>query len=218
MVQARILVVDDDQELRTNIAEVLSGAGFETKLAASGEDALARMVEGEFDLVLLDLLMPGMGGMAALEQLKQRFSQSRVVVMTAFATVENAVEAMRKGADDYVTKPFRINDLLATVRRILEQARFAECRFLLDMDSTFNCLANVLRREILKLVGRKKMRFMDIARSLEVDDHTKINFHLKTLRDAGFICQDERKCYELTAEGRRIIDCMDHLVKNLTSG
>jgi DNA-binding response OmpR family regulator len=176
------------------------------------------MVEGEFDLVLLDLLMPGLGGMAALEQLKQRFSQSRVVVMTAFATVENAVEAMRKGADDYVTKPFRINDLLATVRRILEQARFAECRFLLDMDSTFNCLANVLRREILKLVGRKKMRFMDIARSLEVDDHTKINFHLKTLRDAGFICQDERKCYELTAEGRRIIDCMDHLVKNLTSG
>jgi DNA-binding response OmpR family regulator len=161
--------------------------------------------------------MPGIGGMATLVQLKQRYPGCKVVMMTAFATVDNAVEAMRKGADDYVTKPFRIDDLLATVRRILEQARFAECRFLLDMDSTFNCLANVLRREILQLVGRQRIRFMDIVRSLEIEDHTKINFHLKTLRDAGLIRQDDRKFYELTAEGRRIVDCVGHLVKNLTS-
>lgn len=216
MDEVRILVVDDDDELRRNVADVLVRAGFETVLAGSGEEALSRMADGKFDLVLLDLLMPGMGGMAALEQIAQSYPRSRVVMMTAFATVENAVEAMRKGADDYVTKPFRINDLLATVRRILEQARFAECRFLLDMDSTFNCLANVLRREILRLVGGKEMRFMDIVRTLEVDDHTKINFHLKALRVAGLIRQNERKCYELTPEGRRIIDWIDHLARNLT--
>jgi DNA-binding response OmpR family regulator len=212
-----ILVVDDDLELRENICEILVEAGFAVSLAASGEEALAGLEQQEFDVILLDLIMPGIGGMATLVQLKQRYPGCKVVMMTAFATVDNAVEAMRKGADDYVTKPFRIDDLLATVRRILEQARFAECRFLLDMDSTFNCLANVLRREILQLVGRQRIRFMDIVRSLEIEDHTKINFHLKTLRDAGLIRQDDRKFYELTAEGRRIVDCVGHLVKNLTS-
>jgi DNA-binding response OmpR family regulator len=212
-----ILVVDDDLELRENICEILVEAGFAVALAASGEEAIAGLEQQEFDVILLDLIMPGIGGMATLVQLKQRYPGCKVVMMTAFATVDNAVEAMRKGADDYVTKPFRIDDLLATVRRILEQARFAECRFLLDMDSTFNCLANVLRREILQLVGRQRIRFMDIVRSLEIEDHTKINFHLKTLRDAGLIRQDDRKFYELTAEGRRIVDCVGHLVKNLTS-
>lgn len=216
MAKERILVVDDDEELRGNMAEVLAGAGFEPVQADSGEAAISQMAEGEFALVLLDLLMPGMGGMATLEQLKQRYPRSPVVMITAFASIQNAVEAMHKGANDYIAKPFRINELLATVRRIIEQARFAECRFVFDMDSTFNCLANGLRREILQALGRRKMRFMDIARTLEVDDHTKINFHLKNLREAGLIQQDGRKLYELTAEGRRVIDCMDQMVKALT--
>lgn len=212
-----ILVVDDDQDLRENMCEILSGAGFAVTPAASGEAALECLKRQAFDVVLLDLIMPGLGGKEVLPLIKRQAPRAQVIMITAFATIENAVSAMRAGADDYLTKPFKVDELLTAVRRILEQARFAECRFLLDMDSTFNCLANVMRREILQLVSRQSLRFMDIARSLEVDDHTKINFHLKTLRTAGLIRQDDRKLYELTAEGQRIIDCMDHLIKNLTS-
>lgn len=214
----RILVVDDDRELRENMAEILAGSGFDVVVAENGEKAITSLEGASFDLVLLDLIMPGMGGMEALARLKKSHPAVSVVMITAFATVENAVEAMRRGADDYISKPFRVSDLLATVRRVLEEVRFRQCRLQLDMETTFNCLANSLRREILIAVQRQgRIRFMDIVRELAVDDHTKINFHLKILRDAGLIRQDEKKNYELTPEGAQLIDCLNYLAKNLTA-
>jgi DNA-binding response OmpR family regulator len=215
--KSRILVVDDDLELRENLAEVLVGFGFEAEMAESGEEALARLAAAEFDLVLLDLLMPGMGGMGTLAAIRRSFPKTKVVMLTAFATVDNAVEAMRNGAEDYLAKPFRVDELLVTVRRILEEARFRDCRTLLDIDGTFNCLANALRRQIVRLIHREgRIRFMDIARRLEVADHTKINFHLKMLRDAGLIRQDEKKSYSLTEDGEKVIDCLNYMAKSLT--
>lgn len=209
-----ILVVDDDRELRENVAELLSSSGFAVSVAANGEEALTILAGTPCDLVLLDLIMPGLDGMETLARLKQLQPQTRVVMITAFATVENAVEAMRRGADDYIAKPFRVNDLLATVRRLLEETRFRRCRLLFDLESTFNCLANVLRRKLLVAIHQQgPSRFMDLVREVEVDDHTKINFHLKLLRDAGLIRQDERKHYELTAEGRQVMDCLGYLEK-----
>lgn len=206
----KILVVDDDGELRENIAEVLGGFGFETAVAGNGEEALALLGASEIDLVLLDLVMPGMGGMETLASIRRRFPRVKVVMLTAFATVDNAVEAMRKGAEDYLPKPFRIEELLVTVRRIFEETRFLDCRTLLDIEGTFNCLANALRRNIVHLIHREKqIRFMDIARRLEVADHTKINFHLKMLKDAGLIRQDEKKAYSLTKDGEKAIDCLN---------
>ncbi|MBE0598050.1 MAG: response regulator [Desulfuromonadales bacterium] len=212
---AKILVVDDDRELRENIAEVLTEAGFEVLKAESGEKAL-QLLGPAVDLVLLDLVMPGMGGMATLSLLKQHQPRLRVIMLTAFATVENAVEAMRRGADDYMTKPFKVGDLLMTVRKNLEEAKFQECHLALDMDQTFNCLSNPMRREILRCIGREgRIRFMDLARRLQIEDHTKMNFHLKLLREAGLVAQDERKLYTLTAEGRRVIGCMELLAHTL---
>ena len=206
----KIMVVDDDRELRENIAEVLGGFGFETAVAESGEEALALLGASEVDMVLLDLVMPGMGGMETLASIRRRFPRVKVVMLTAFATVDNAVEAMRKGAEDYLPKPFRIDELLVTVRRIFEETRFLDCRSLLDIEGTFNCLANALRRNIVHLIHREKqIRFMDIARRLEVADHTKINFHLKMLKDAGLIRQDEKKAYSLTKDGEKAIDCLN---------
>ncbi|OGR33096.1 MAG: hypothetical protein A2091_01705, partial [Desulfuromonadales bacterium GWD2_61_12] len=203
-----ILVVDDDRELRETMVEILSEAGFTVTAAASGEEALATLARQPFALVLIDMIMPGLSGQEVLPLLKRQAPRAKVIMITAFATVENAVEAMRRGADDYLTKPFKVDELLTAVRRTLEEARLRECGFSIDMDSTFSCLGNALRREILKLVAREqRIRFMDIARHLGIEDHTKMNFHLKLLRDAGLVGQDERKNYLLTPEGQRVIDC-----------
>ena len=205
----KILVVDDDQDLRENLVEVLTDAGFSLNSAGDGNETIEKLAAEEFDLVLLDSIMPGMGGMETLPLIKRKYPKIKVIMLTAFSTVDGAVEAMRKGADDYITKPFKINDLLVTVRRCLEEAKFVACSELLNMDDTFKCLANATRRRTLALLKEyDKLRFMDITRKLDIDDHTKVNFHLKVLKDAALLKQDGRKYYHLSAKGKKIIECL----------
>ena len=210
----RILVVDDDRELCETIIEILVDAGFAVSAAGSGEEALAILQGQSYDLVLLDMIMPGLGGQEILPLLKRQAPRARVIMITAFATVENAVAAMRRGADDYLTKPFKVDELLTAVRRTLEEARLVDCGFQIEMDSTFSCLANPIRRDILNLIGREqRLRFMDITRHLGIEDHTKMNFHLKMLRAADLVGQDEHKYYVLTQQGVRIMACLSQLTK-----
>ncbi len=205
----KILVVDDDQDLRENLVEVLSDAGFELTAAENGEQALELLAEAEFDLVLLDLIMPIMGGMEVLPQIKRTYPKVNIIMLTAFSTVDSAVEAMRKGADEYISKPIRIADLLVVVRRVLEEAKFSYCGELLNSDDMFKCLANATRRKILLLLKEHgRLRFMDIARKLKIEDHTKVNFHLKILKEAELVEQDGKKQYLLSAKGEKVITCM----------
>lgn len=214
----KILVVDDDIDMRDNLVEILSASDFEIATAENGEEALALVKENPFELVLLDLLMPGMSGMDVLPMIKLENPATQVIMVTAFSTIDNAVEAMRKGADDYITKPFKIDELRMTVRKCLEQAKFRNCKMLLDMDDTFSSLANSIRREILLLIDREgKIRFMDICRSLEIEDHTKVNFHLKILKENSLVQQDERKLYRLSEGGRKVLDCLNTVIRGLTS-
>jgi DNA-binding response OmpR family regulator len=211
----KILVVDDDRELRETMSEILVDAGFVIATASSGEEALTVLKGQNFDVVLLDMIMPGLGGQEILPLLKRQAPRARVIMITAFATVENAVAAMRRGADDYLTKPFKVDELLTAVRRSLEEARLLDCGFQIEMDSTFSCLSNTIRRDILKLIDREqRLRFMDIARHLGIEDHTKMNFHLKLLRNADLVGQDENKYYILTPQGERIMACLSKLTKD----
>lgn len=213
-----ILIVDDDQELRENLQEVLVRDGYAVDLAMNGTDALEIVKQRDFDLVLLDLVMPGMSGLETLLLLQRQKPQIRVVLMTAFSTVDNAVDAMRRGAADYLTKPFKSADLLMTVGRVLEEAKFKACKAVLDMDGTFSALANPIRRQALRLLAANpRLRFMDITRGLGIDDHTKVNFHLKVLKENGLIIQDEHKLYSLTPEGEKISQCMNVVINNLSS-
>jgi DNA-binding NtrC family response regulator len=108
----RILVVDDDASLRKACCEIASGMGFTAFSAASVPEALAVLNEQQpIDLLLLDLKLPGGGGLSLLGQVKTLYPKTGVVVMTAFATVSSAVEAMRIGAGDYLTKPFALEEL-----------------------------------------------------------------------------------------------------------
>jgi len=214
---SRILVVDDDGELRDNIVEILTDDGHEVLSSENAENALKVLDNAAFDLIILDLVMPGMGGLDAIPFARQKCPNARIVVITAFSTVDSAVESMKKGAADYLTKPFKIDELLTAVRRNLEEARFVSCKTFLDMDDTFSSLSNVTRRKILSLLSKGgKNRFMDIARKLEIEDHTRMNFHLKVLKEADFVEQYDEKYYRLTNHGRKVTECLDFIVKSLT--
>lgn len=205
----KILVVDDDPELRSNLSEVLAGAGYQVESAASARDAIAKAEVQGFDVVLLDYMMPKMSGIEALAALTKLLPRAKVIMITAFATVEKAVEAIKKGASDYVSKPFKVNDLLTTIRRVMEEAKFEDDAKALDVDQALTSLASPIRRNILKLLcAREAMRLMEITRELGIEDHTKVIFHLKMLRETGIIEQTKDKSYQLTKEGAKTIDCL----------
>lgn len=116
----KILVVDDDRATRDVLRKVLTNAGFETKVAKDGVDALNTLKNQRFDLLLLDVWMPRMGGLDLLAQLRTRKTRPRVVVMTSDDTPETVLKAVREDAFRYVHKPVASAALLETVREVLD--------------------------------------------------------------------------------------------------
>jgi DNA-binding NtrC family response regulator len=211
-----ILVIDDDRDLRESIVEILEDNGLSASACESAETALERIKTKTPSLVIVDNMMPGMDGLALMPLLKNDYPGMKIIMITAFSTVDNAVAAMKSGADDYLSKPFKRNELLVAVKRNLEELRFEKQLSEHDMDSTLTCLSNSIRRQILALLTKNKnLRFMDITRKLEISDHTKVNFHLKNLKTNNFITQDRDKNYHLTTQGRKIIDRLHLLMKNI---
>ncbi|MCF8055818.1 MAG: response regulator [Desulfocapsa sp.] len=218
MTTETILVIDDDQDLRESIVEILENNDFAASGCDSAETALEKVKVTTPRLVILDNMMPGMGGMALMPLLKKDYPNIKIIMITAFSTVENAVAAMKSGADDYLSKPFRREDLLVTVRRNLEELKFASQLSEPGMDDALACLANPIRRQILATLAREKqMRFMNLTRELEISDHTKVNFHLKNLKMNNLISQNREKAYHLTPEGEKMVDCLQLLFKKISS-
>jgi len=115
-----ILIVDDDPQIRRVLRTTLASRGYEVSDARSGEEALEAMRDRPFDLVLMDINMPGMGGVEACRALR-RDSDAAIIMLTVRNTEEDKVEALDAGADDYVTKPFGMPELLARVRAALRR-------------------------------------------------------------------------------------------------
>ncbi len=122
----RILVVDDEKKMRHILQLMLEREGFKAEQAENGKVALAMLKEKRFDLVITDLKMPEMDGMSLLDEAKKIDPDFPIMVITAYGTIENAVEAMRKGAIDYITKPFEEEEILITVKRCLRISRLSE--------------------------------------------------------------------------------------------
>jgi DNA-binding NtrC family response regulator len=119
--EAKVLVVEDDEVLRQLLIDVLNDQGHEVEAAETGEDGLRTMEQDVFDVVLLDINLPGMDGMDVLRLVPARQPDTQVVMMTAFGTVDTAVEAMKQGAFDYINKPFSTDELVLTINRALEE-------------------------------------------------------------------------------------------------
>ncbi len=115
------LVVDDEKNIRLTLTEALSSLGLRVEAVASGTEALERVETGAFRLMLLDLRLPGMDGMDVLRRVRLERPDVEVVIITAHGTVETAVEAMKLGARDYLTKPFTPEAVRAVVRDVMER-------------------------------------------------------------------------------------------------
>ncbi len=117
-----ILVVDDDQEMRALLCDELSELGYRVGAAASGRDALKKLGEEDFAVLLTDLRMQGMQGLELLNEAKRDHPGTNVIIMTAFGSVESAIEAMKQGAYDYVTKPVKNEELALVVEKAVRDA------------------------------------------------------------------------------------------------
>ncbi len=120
------VVVDDDRSMAEMIAEVLVARGFEARAVDSGAAALAAIEAATPDLVVSDVRMQPMGGIEVLRRVRAAHPEIIFILMTAFGTLESAIEAVREGAYDYVSKPFKMEELLLVVDRALESRRIAE--------------------------------------------------------------------------------------------
>ena len=119
--RARLLVVDDQPTVRTSLRDLLSLKGYHVDEASSGEEALARFEDSRYDLLLLDVRMPGMDGPEVMRHLRKDHPDLPVVILTAHASVDSAIAAVKLNAADYLLKPFKIEDLIATVGRVLDE-------------------------------------------------------------------------------------------------
>ena len=116
-IQKSVLIIDDDDSLRRVMEYTLDEAGFKVITASNGTEGLKRFVEEQPPVVLTDIQMPGMSGYEVLQSIRSSNPEVRVIIVTAFGTVEQAVDAMKDGAFDYLTKPFGRDELSMVVNR-----------------------------------------------------------------------------------------------------
>jgi two-component system, OmpR family, response regulator len=122
--QTNILVVDDEEIVRRAHQRTLTGAHCNVKLVLNGEEALREMEQHSFDVVLLDLRMPGMDGMSVLKAIKDRWPESEVIIITGYPSVETAKEAIRIGAYDYLAKPVGPDDVISATSAAMTQKKW----------------------------------------------------------------------------------------------
>jgi DNA-binding response OmpR family regulator len=122
MEQKRVLVVEDDAAIRRGLVDALQFAGYEVLQAANGDDGMAQAVRATFDLLLLDLILPGHSGFEVLEAVRATRATLPIIILTARGEEADRVRGLRLGADDYVVKPFSVRELLARVEAVLRRS------------------------------------------------------------------------------------------------
>ena len=118
--QIRVLIIEDDKRLREVLKKILDSKGFYSETAENGADGINKAQEGFFDVALIDLKMPGMDGMEVLKRTKKISPRTYIIIMTAYGTIDSAVKAIRNGAFDYITKPFKTEEILIVLEKVLE--------------------------------------------------------------------------------------------------
>jgi two-component system NtrC family response regulator len=160
MKKSVILLIDDDDSLRRVMEFSLTEAGHTVQTASNGEDGLRLFDKGTFDAVITDITMPGMSGMEVLAKVLQRVPTIPVIVITAYGTIESAVEAMKQGAFDYITKPFNRDELRLTLEKAIKMRRLEKENVELRAEVTDRyCFESIIgssekMKEVLDLAGR----------------------------------------------------------------
>ena len=151
----RVLVVDDEEIIRKLLQRTLEAAHYDVVTAASGEEALNKVSQLDFRVVLCDITMPGMSGIELLQQLTANWPETPVVMVTALADAQTAVEAMKMGAYDYIVKPFDSPDLLQKMHRAMEKRNLLleQERHQLEIEQKVTEHAAQLQQQFKELVG-----------------------------------------------------------------
>jgi len=117
----RLLIVDDEEDLCTILTKSLSTSGYDIATAPDGEKAIATINSKTFDVVLLDILMPKVSGIEVLKYINQHAPQTKVIILTGHASLKNAMEAKENGAKDFISKPYKLDDIQSTIERVLKE-------------------------------------------------------------------------------------------------
>jgi DNA-binding NtrC family response regulator len=123
--ELKVLVVDDEKVTLELLEHILCGAGCQVETAEKGSEALERIQGNDYDLIISDIRMPGIGGIEVLKYAKAKNPECLVVLCTGYATMENAIEAIKAGAYDYITKPFTVDEVLVVLRNAWERTSLA---------------------------------------------------------------------------------------------
>ena len=151
----RILVVDDQSSVRELLKAVLGSDGHAVEVAPDGESGIETLAEGFHDLVIMDIRMPGIDGVEALRRMKKASPDCGVIMMTAYASVETAVEAMKLGAFDYITKPIDIDEVRSIISRFTDESSGAPEERPLEIEPSSEIIgASVAIREVLEMARR----------------------------------------------------------------
>ncbi|QIZ77724.1 response regulator [Ferrimonas lipolytica] len=210
-----ILLAEDDKQLNAAVEEALTFEGFAVTSCFSAEEALDIAQHRKFDIALFDLVMPGVTGVEAIASLRRLQPSIGVVITTAFATVDTAVDAMKRGADDFITKPFNLPTLATTLRRVQAQRQPSMALPNAATNKVFSALANPMRRTVMEqLALHKQLKFMDLCRLSGVENHTQFNFHLRQLKQSGLVEQSVSKVYFLTLSGEQMMQFITLSTKN----
>jgi DNA-binding response OmpR family regulator len=195
---ARIMVVDDEATARISLAEILRLEGYQVATAASGEEALSLLSKSDpFDLMVLDIKMPGMDGLQVTEAVREEYPGTVIILLTAFGTLETAIAAIRKGADDYLLKPSSVPEILESVRKGLtkQQQEHRRHRLVNQLQQTLSELAAVEgTSEVEETMPPQPSRFIQI-RDVVVDRQK----HIVTL---------DSKPLDLTPTEFKILVCL----------
>jgi DNA-binding response OmpR family regulator len=165
---ARVMVVDDEAVARVSLAEILRLEGYHVATAASGEESLSLLSKsGPFDLMVLDLKMPGMDGLEVTETVQRESPGTVIILLTAFGTLETAIEAIRQGAHDYLLKPCPIPEILESVRKGLAKRQQEQQRqhLVSQLQRTLSELATAEGAETVEeAVSPQASRFIQIGK------------------------------------------------------
>jgi len=158
---ARVLVVDDEPRICDLLKTILIKIGHQVHVARSGEEALRKLSEDEFDILLADLVMPGIDGLELIRRTREQHADVATILITGYATVDTAVRALHEGVDDYITKPFNIEELRNAIQRALrERCAVHEQTQLLSKLQSAN---EHLEQQKSALLNRVKMADSDLS-------------------------------------------------------
>lgn len=178
MRKPRILVVEDEAAIRTGLADALVYHGFDVETAADGDAGLARSLSGTFDLVLLDIMLPGVDGLEICDSIRRVDREQAVIMLTARTSDEDIITGLELGADDYVAKPFSVAQLVLRIKAVLRRSRIGlEAETLLELPGGFEI-------DLRNLKGHGPDRELAFTRrEIEILDYLRLNAGRPVSRD-----------------------------------